>query len=351
MAPASRALVALVLLTLSGVAQAAPDAPVIAVRLQLKAGDCVSSAELIDRVHARSPRIQFVEDVGAPTVRVSFAVSSSGSVASELELNAPGANLPQRRLVASSCADAADAVALIIAISLDPLSATHARSADGEPPSTGDSATKRADAPASAPAPTPSTPPPKALSEQPRAAPPADRAAPAQRRFSAQLAAQTLLGPAPGVLPGIGIYATAALDREGLWSPALVLGFVHTWRKEIAEPGGKASFTLDAASVDACALRVQMAAFEGRACGSALLGRLASQGSATNEPASRARPFAVAGAATVLTIRLSASFELSARTAAGATLVRDSFKFSPIVFHTAAPVTLEASLGIAVRTP
>ena len=350
MPPASRALVALVLLTLSGVARAAPDAPVIAVRLELKAADCVSGAELIERVQARSPRIHFVADPSAPTVRVSFARSASGSVVSELELNAPGANLPQRRLLASSCADAADAVALIIAISLDPLSATRVRTADGAPserPASGASATK----PEHGRTPAASTQPAKAMPEQPSVATKSEREAPAQPRFGAQLAVQALLGPVPGVMPGVAAYATAALDRRGLWSPALVLGALHAGRSEIAEPGGTASFTLDAASLDACALRLQMAAFEGRACGSALLGRVASQGSATNQPASRARPFVVAGAAAVLTIRLAASLELSARTAAGVTLVRDSFEFAPVVFHTAAPFTLAASLGLGVRTP
>src|SRR5262249_30387272 len=96
-------------------------------------------------------------------------------------------------------------------------------------------------------------------------------------RLGIYLAAQSVMGPAASIIPGISAYALAGLDRESIWSPAVMLGATHAWSGGIAEWGGTAFFTLDAASLDACALRLGPLAFEVRACGSALVGRLSTR--------------------------------------------------------------------------
>ena len=105
---------------------------------------------------------------------------------------------------------------------------------------------------------------PRSAAASPPAAPPAtlEPATPAppvasarKQRFGAYVAGQTIFGPAPSVMPGLALYAMAALDGEGVWSPALFLGATHVWRDDLSEPGGAASFTLDAASLDACPCR------------------------------------------------------------------------------------------------
>jgi hypothetical protein len=152
-------------------------------------------------------------------------------------------------------------------------------------------------------------------------------------------------------MPGIVVSATAGLDREALWSPAIVLGAQHSWRSDLRERGGTASFTFDGASLDACAARAHSNGFEARACAATLVGRLSARGSDTVDPSERARLFAVAGVATVLTFRIHPIIELSGRFGAGITLVRDAYEFSPAVFYTAAPVTVSASLGLGIRSP
>src|SRR5437762_1464135 len=84
--------------------------------------------------------------------------------------------------------------------------------------------------------------------------------------------------PAPSSRPGVAVYGMAELDRGGLWAPALFVGATHVWRNDLAESGGTASFTLDAASVDACPLRLGWSRLVARPCASALVGRLASTG-------------------------------------------------------------------------
>jgi hypothetical protein len=91
--------------------------------------------------------------------------------------------------------------------------------------------------------------------------------------------------------------------------------------------------------------------FEARACAAATAGRLTVQGSNTFSPRVRQRPFVTLGGSLLAALGLGRRFELVARLAAGAPLVRDAFQFSPEVFYRVASVTLEADLGLAMRFP
>ena len=167
--------------------------------------------------------------------------------------------------------------------------------------------------------------------------------------MGAYLAGQTIFGPAAAVMPGIALYAMVEVDREGPWVPALFVGATHVWRADLSEPGGKASFTLDAASLDACPLRWRWSLLTARPCVSALVGRMTARGSDTDHAVSSERPFAVAGA--VMTAGFGSTVELSARLGVGLTLIRDSYELGAAAFHRAAPVTISAGLGIGTRWP
>ena len=171
-------------------------------------------------------------------------------------------------------------------------------------------------------------------------------------RFGLLLAGQAFVGPAPGVMPGVALYATVGIDRPTAWSPAVLVGATHAWRSGVEESGGTASFTLNALSLDACPLRFRAARLEVRPCVSLLGGGFGAHGTATENPTSEgARPFWVLGAAGEVTLALVWRLEASARVGIGANLVRDSFEFSSVVFHTVGPLTLAGSLGVGVRTP
>jgi hypothetical protein len=170
-----------------------------------------------------------------------------------------------------------------------------------------------------------------------------------KRELGVSLEGQTIFGPAPSVLPGIAVYVTAALDRPGPWAPALILGGTHVWRSDLPETGGAASFILDAANLDACPLRWRRGLLTARPCATALVGRLASQGSGAPMQAGASRPFAAAGAA--LAFGVGAKLEVSGRLGVGVTLLRDSYEFANDVFYRAAAVTVSASLGVGTRWP
>jgi hypothetical protein len=333
-----------------------PGAPPARARLDVHgAAECVSRTDLAARVAARSPRIQFADDA---EIAAEVVVTSArpGNVVAELTLGAARAEASPRRVVGRSCADAADAIALIIAVTLDPTSSAGApatvESTSGGPPVAGRPAASQPP-PAPKPPATPVAPTPPATAAVVESSRPASvPARPTRRRFGATLAGQTIFGPAPEVMPGIAIYAMAALDRDGVWAPALFLGATRVWRSNISETDGSASFVLDAGSLDVCPVRFEWSRVLLRPCASALGGRLnASGGADTRKAASAARPFGMAGGAVTAGVGLTARLELSVRLGVGVTLLRDSYELGTTTFHRADRVTTAASLGVGGLWP
>jgi hypothetical protein len=370
MTPSAALLVALLSQTVGAPGVAPPPSPT-KLRLEVRApGACTSQSDLAARIAARSPRIEVVN--AAPlSAQVTVSAARPGNVVADLVLASPGVESTERRVVARSCAEAADGAALIIAVTLDP-SLPRNRTPDRareSPPTNSDGAASRpapgtppapapggetANAPATRPTVEPQAPPAAARGAAPVAAsaearPPGVPSAARRRELGAALAGQTVFGAAPSVMPGVALYVTAALDRDGVWAPAVFLGAMHVWRSDLAPTGAAASFTFDAASVDLCPLRLRWSLLAVRPCGSVLVGRLAAQGSHVTQAASVARLFGAAGAA------LSASFgsrlQLWARLGVGATLIRNSYEFGNDVFFRAAPLTISASLGIGRSWP
>jgi hypothetical protein len=351
MTSASRLLSALLVSSIVGAAHA--TGPAASVRLEVQAApECTSQPDLTARILARLRRARFDEDTPALGVRARFTALPSGNIVAELTLTKPGAKPSSRRLVARSCAQAADAAALIIAITLDPTSLSEAPTTLEEAPTKGEgswqpspssSVEARGSRPGQAAPEGATQPPPKRVPTSPTWA--------GSPRFGAQVATQMLSGVAPELMPSIAVHAIVGLDREALWSPAMMLGIAHGFDTSVKETGGTADFWLDAASLDACALRIRFRAFEARPCASALIGRLSANGTDTSNTAGIVRrPFVATGAATILALRVAPVIELTARAALGVNLIRDSFEFAPVVFHTVSHMTFAASVGIGIRS-
>jgi hypothetical protein len=230
-----------------------------------------------------------------------------------------------RRILAPSCEQASDALALVMVLALDPA----ALSASPPPP----------------PPPPESRPPPPAPPPPP-AAPPIPAA---RTGWGVEAGVRAIRGPAPRAMPAAAVAARVTRDRPGLWSPALVLSVLHAASGDLGEPGGTAAFTLDGATLDACPLRVAASIFEARPCASLLAARLAAAGSNTYAPASARRPVVATGAALLLGAAVTTHLDVAARLEADASWIRDTFAFSPAEFHRTAPLTLAAGLAIGLR--
>lgn len=360
-------------LAAAGTTAATSPGPVARARLELGARStvsCTSSPDLAARIAVRSPRIHLVDDATAIGVQATFAARRGGGVDAELVLVEAGAARPPRRFWARSCAEAADAVAVMVALALDPVwvaehGATTADAAGTLAPARAVAGTTEG-APGTATAPrltVPRSPGPPRVEEKTAetaaptvvdapaelpAAPSSPSSPPWRRRLGVQVAGQGLWGPAPRAMPGVAVYIMGAMDRPGVLSPALALGAFYAWRTELDEPGGKASFSLVAGSVDACLLRLQLARLAIRACGAAVVGRLSASGSDTDNPARVPRPFVVAGGASIVTLPLGHTVELWARVGAGTTWPSNQYELGSTVFYTSSRLTTSASLGLGV---
>ncbi len=296
--------------------------------------------------------------------RVTISSTRTGKITADMLLGSE----PPRRMTASSCSELADGLGLIIAVTLDP--SLRAQVQKGPPHEPGvparppgqpkPAAATTAAPPAVRPAPisgaqsvAPARPAIPAPAGQPSPAPIATATQPPRpqpwppRELHASVAGQTILGPSPEAMPGLALYVTAALDRDGPWAPALIVGGVHVWRSDLVQRGGTASFTLDAGSLDACPLRLRWRRLTARPCVAALIGRLLAKGSNATPAFSSARAFAAAGAA--FSASYGSTFEISARLGLGLTIVRDAYEFDDDVFHRAGLFVATASLGIGTR--
>lgn len=328
-------------------AAALAQAQAPAARLEVDANPaCSTRDELIARVAARSTRIRFVNDAdGVPALAARIEVGPRGGAVAELTVVEPDGRRFSRRIEAPSCVAATDALALVVAITLDPSVATADAS---KAPSAVDAGTGAPGAPPPAP---PPPPPPQGEPPPTVSTGAAPVAGPVFQYITAAVTGEAISGPAPALMPGFGIEVQAGMERASIWSPALMLSLVHAWRSDLKEDAGTAAFSLDLVSLDLCPARAVVLHVEARVCAAGSVGRLTGQGSDTYEPRSVARPFATAGGAARLAVPFGGRVQVGIRLGAGATLWRDAFEFTPDVFHRAASVTLVGDVGVGVRFP
>lgn len=158
-------------------------------------------------------------------------------------------------------------------------------------------------------------------------------------------------GIAPRALPGVGGYLWLAWHGAPPWSPALRLDFSHAWLDDYAAIGGKASFELDAASLELCPVALRAGPFAGHACGDAQLGALSAAGADTYHPTARTRLWSAFGGALLASARVTSWAEVQVGSALRAPPRRDRFAFAPDVFHRVGWLTLELHASLGVRFP
>lgn len=356
----------------------------VQVQLEVRSAlDCGSEAKLVERVRMRSPRIQFVDSSGDVVVGVTFA-ERSGGFAGEVAWLEAGKRTNVRRLMARSCEEAVEGVALILAITLDPNAisnipavepSTSSADTEGSSPTTpnvsGDGASTSPKAP---PEPTPqlettasvvarpSTPPkdPQRAATEPPQQAPNKETEPQPNPYvvnddwfvGGTLAGEFAFGVAPAAMPGVGAYLLFGLERPSVWAPALMVGGLWTWGPTSEQPEGNADFDLAALSFDLCAARLRWLKLELRTCAAGLVGRFSASASNTlNSVGVVTRPMVALGAAALLHLRISPHVELFGRLAPRANLVRDEYEFGSRMFHRVGPLTVSASVGFGGRLP
>jgi hypothetical protein len=181
-------------------------------------------------------------------------------------------------------------------------------------------------------------------------------AAAAPFRLGAGVSARLSFGIAPDPMLGGAVWVAASWEREGAWSPGLVLSAMHQRLEGLSIENGEVDFSLSAAAVEACPLRLGRSALAVRPCVEASFGRLSAEAHDTYDPQSKDRPWGALGGALELTAALGA-VELRASVAASAPLVRDGFRFGARclgsaceadVFHRVASMIWSGAAGAGV---
>lgn len=263
---------------------------------------CPDDAALVARIERRSPN--------------SVRVASGGAVKIEVELHddPPRATLrftehgstTERELTGSDCDEVASAVALTLALLLEPDAAEpepRAPAASAPPPRT-------------TPAPTTATSP----------APAPRREASWEPSVAAQAGVQTGIGD--GLTPYVGLGVALASRADSLLSPQLRLDAL--WGRGRAESAiGSADLEWLAARVAICPLTLSAFPWSLRSCASFELGRLSADGSGVSDPRSASAWWYGPGAELRPGVRVLDRLGVSLEAGVTLMLARDRFYFRP----------------------
>lgn len=347
----------LVLVSGAGIAQEARDPPrsaptIVALEFVGPPG-CGSESQFKASVAMRSERIQFGSSADDPRrVRVELSRRAGGVVLATLTLIQSSGRRSARKIEASNCDEAVDAIALVTAVTLDPLgvslsatpSHTNAGGSGGTSASAGTSATAGGPSPSGGAGASDASRAGNAGSAGkiptyetlPGPLPDTDGApwfGPGEVTWIAGAAVLGTWGAAPAVMPGAALFLSVSNERDSVLSPALRLRLSHSAAGGFEEPGGTASFRVDVATLELCPFRLGSKEVNLRPCGFATGGILGASGDDTSEAQAHHRPWGAAGGTLAFAIRPMEQLQIECFGSVGRPFVRDSFQFAPTVFH------------------
>jgi len=292
---------------------------------------CPGERAFLEEVRQRTVRLR-EPHAGEPFRQFTVEISTAKRARGRLRIRDADGGESQRAVEGENCAEVASALALMVAIAVDPTVSMRPL----------------------APPPAPPAPPP-AVVPVPRVTPPSSRApiAPRAKRraWTAALAAQGVLatGAAPGAFWGAGIATTwtAPLDRD----PSLRMDLAYlAGAGEPTAGAGRAHFSRTTAGLEGCAMRLRLGPASVFPCARVEVGALRAEGEDIARATREVRPWVAVGpsvrARWTFWPRAGAFVELGA--AAMVPVTRDRFFFEPdATIYRAAPVGMElqSSLG------
>lgn len=358
MSIATRAGTACFLVVGAAVAQPSPSAtslPAEPVTFEVEAPTgCSDSSSFFRAVRARTARVR--ESEGSPTER-RFKVSLlpfSGGFEGRLSVVTAEGGGAERRIQATTCHEAVDALSLVAALAIDP-EVTSASTAAPENPQTPTSALAQGAA-----SPPPSPPPlvatPKAPAPSPRPAAPREREPPlrtSRERSPWSLAAGVSLGTdadlsRPVVFQMGALFAELARESAALF-PRFRLGGRASLPASLNSRSGSARFNLLMARAEACPVAAgPFAGVELEPCLLLDAGAVLARGDDGRGAVSRTRPYFGAGALGRLRFAVG-GVDLGLEVGMVRPLVRDTWSFAPNETIYASPAIFPfAALGLSL---
>lgn len=348
---------------------AGADPPVVASLAVTGPADCAGRADLVKLVTRRSSRIRFDDGARGPALRVAVEVTAPRTVAANLSIVWPDGARSERRLSAPTCAETADAIALVVVLALDPAAASREPPAPAarapaapsrtepsrpreRPPATATAEPPAPPSPAPAPEPAVAEPPPLPPAAPPTvqakiALPPAEPSAPPVYRWDVGGAFRVASGPAPSLMPGLALVAGWERDTASVLTLKVELIAGH-YARDTATFDGTARVVLDLIGLRLCPLRVGSEGIRARLCASGSAGRAFAEGTDILVTRSRSRPFASVGGAASLAVSPRPRLEVTASVEPQVALVRDTYAFSSNVVYEVPALALFVGLGAAM---
>lgn len=314
------------------------------------AAECESRDELAREIVRRAPRARLARE-GEPARRFEIRIAREGpAYRVDLVIRAGDGSAVSRRLSADSCAQATRALALMIALSIDPHASTAEASAPAAPASGSDSRSGSPSAQAPDPASAddaPTNPATKTVPLSPKGVDaPAEGPVTARdrRRWAIALggdAAFLLLIASQPVL-ALGGHVEVGRSR----GPSFRASFYRSLSQTLSQGPLGGDFDWTWGRLDGCPFAFGGANLDFRPCALAELGQLNASGTGGSSTVQRGRPWATIG----LLARVAAHFgilEASLDLGLAATINRESFVFvpSPVVYEIPA---LVPSVGISL---
>ena len=305
--------------------------------LELPVG-CGSPATFVDSLHARSTRIRFTERGADRTVLARVTAESNGLFRATMTLLYPDGHSSSRIIEANTCAEAVEALALVTAVALDPLSITTSGIPSAAFPA--------------APSPTP------LKQESRRKLAPRSSHSPIEKPhaevdsdpfFGVGASFTAFRGPAPSWLKAVEPSVRWISGGASGLVPSVRVGFAYGESRGVSAGGGVADFKLTSLMADLCPAQLRHAAFELRGCAVLHAGLVFAHGRLTETPESHRRQYWAAGGSIEVAVLPSKSLAIPVRAMALAPLIRDAYAFSPEVFYRVPVATFGFSTGLEVR--
>jgi hypothetical protein len=363
---------------ISGPARASEPGPVQA-QIEWQATTCGNARDFADRVSQRTRHVRFLP--GAQQLRLRVRVEpSGGALRAEVTLQGAGKPPVVRRLESPDCDDALDALALVVAISIDqrwrelrtprpPARSRRAPRKPEPPPAADPEGSERGpgevvqELPAvtlSHPSPAPPAPLPVAEPAAPVQPEPPPLAAPPPWSLAAGVAARLTSGAAPEALFGGELWVRAGWERGSAWSPELGTGLLLERSRDFARPEGYADFALSAAALELCPLRIGGPRLRLQPCAVSSFGWLRASGHRTFRAHTQSSPWLTVGAA-AQALALLGPIALRLTASVSHPLRRDRYRFDPSdcmsvecagpAFHRVEPVVWSLAIGAGLSVP
>ncbi|HEX3775214.1 MAG TPA: hypothetical protein VHV51_12165 [Polyangiaceae bacterium] len=308
--------------------------------------DCPPAETFEREFRARTTRAVLV--AGAPSASRSFSVTLSSEPdrsVGRLEIDGPAGAAATREVAGETCAGVVSALALVAALTVDPLAAPSA-SAASEPNS------NAAPVP---PKPSPATPNEARQTRSTTHGTRASGTSPSRVVGAAGLDGGAVLGLFPKLAPSASLFVEGQLEQSSVLAPSARLSLSGAISTSVAAPPGSAKFRWLAAALDGCPFEFRLLdALRATPCAFAEFGVLAGTGAGVTTPEVESRRWLALGGSARFTWLLFGSFFVEAQGRLEAPLARDTFVLvvpERVVVHAVPAVLGGFALGAGVRWP